>query len=434
MSFQAPRGTQDILPEEMGRWRQVEELARSVFARAGYREIRTPLLEDARLFQRSTGATTDIVEKEMYTFERESGESVSLRPEGTPSVVRAYLEHSLHKQRRFRKFYYIGPMFRYERPQAGRLRQFHHLGIEALGSDDPLLDVETITVAQQLFDSLGIEGYQVKLNSIGCLECRAEYRKVIRDRLSRHKSELCDNCKDKLERNVFRILDCKNPTCRELVATLPTMDTYLCDGCADHFAQVQAGLKLAGLDFIRAPHLVRGLDYYTRTVYEFTHQALGARDAICGGGRFDGLVEELGGPRIPGVGFAVGLEATLMVLDRQGTKETSVASSIDAFIVTVNDEARAPAFKLLLELRGAGVSCDLGYEGRSLKAQMRQAGRLEVPYVIVIGPAELEGQTVTLRTMAAGEESKVKRSEIVNHLRRLTSTSRLRTSTLDRKD
>jgi len=421
VKYRAPRGTRDILPEEVGLWRRLEETARAVFTRAGYGETRTPIFEDTELFVRSTGEDTDIVEKEMYTLERADGTSITLRPEGTPSIARAYIEHDLAKQAPFRKFFYVGPMFRYERPQAGRTRQFHQAGVEAFGSDSPLLDVETIDLAAQFFDAIGLTGYEIRINSIGCAGCRGDFRQLLRSRLEGRRSQLCENCQRRFERNVFRILDCKEEACRALIMTLPVVADHLCPACAEHWREVQAGLKALGRPYLHDPHLVRGLDYYTRTVYEFIHGGLGARNAVCGGGRYDNLIGELGGAEVGGIGFAVGFEPTIAALGgevREQATKAGVSPGLDAYVVRASDGARLAALELAHELRRAGFSCDLDYEGRSLKAQMRSANRLQARFALILGEDEVAGNTVTARDMVTTGQESVPRAGLIEWLRR----------------
>jgi len=418
--YQAPRGTRDILPEEVGLWRFLEETARTVFARAGYGEIRVPIFEDTELFVRSTGEDTDIVEKEMYTFQREQGASIALRPEGTPSIARAYVEHNLYKQRPFRKFFYIGPMFRYERPQAGRARQFHQVGIEAFGSGSPLLDVETIDLAAQYFDAIGLEGYEIRINSIGCSGCRAQFRKLLRDRLAGRRSELCENCGRRFDRNVFRILDCKEEHCQSIIVTLPVVTDHLCPGCVEHWGEVLAGLKAVGRPYVHDVHLVRGLDYYTRSVYEFVHAGLGARNAVCGGGRYDDLIAELGGPELGAVGFAIGLEPTIAALGGKAVGEGSKVGErrgCSVYLVAASEAARLPLLQLAQELRLAGVAADLDFEGRSLKAQMRSANRMNAGHALIVGEDELAKGTVTVRDMGTSDQEEIAREKLLEKLR-----------------
>lgn len=418
--LRAPRGTQDILPEEIAAWRRMEEVARSLFELYGYQEIRTPIFEDTSLFVRSIGEHTDIVEKEMFTFfPGEEGPSITLRPEATASVVRAYLEHGLHKSRKFQKLYYIGPMFRYERPQAGRSRQFHQLGVEVIGSYDPLLDAEHIILAGEFFECLGLKGFKIKLNSIGCPKCRPAYRDLIKKELEKEKDNLCADCQRRLERNVLRVFDCKEEKCKEIYASLPTFEEYYCEDCARHFTAVKEALGQAGIDFALDPHLVRGFDYYTKTVYEFVHPALGARDAICGGGRYDGLVEEIGGPPTGGTGFAVGMDTTLLALKKSKAKVEKVKGEKPGgvYIATVSEETKQAAFGLALRLRKARIQAQIDFEDRSLKAQMRQANRQGAAVVLVLGPDELAAGEVTLKEMATGSEEKVALNEVVQRLR-----------------
>jgi len=422
--YRAPRGTRDILPEEVGLWRHLEETARAVFTRAGYGETRTPIFEDTELFVRSTGEDTDIVEKEMYTLERADGTSITLRPEGTPSIARAYVEHDLAKQAPFRKLFYVGPMFRYERPQAGRTRQFHQAGVEAFGSDSPLLDVETIDLAAQFFDAIGLGGYEIRINSIGCAGCRSDFRQLLRSRLESRRGQLCENCRRRFERNVFRILDCKEEACRAIIMTLPLVAEHLCAACAAHWQEVQAGLKALGRPYVHDPHLVRGLDYYTRTVYEFIHGGLGARNAVCGGGRYDNLIGELGGsgPAGPvgGIGFAVGFEPTIAALSADARERATKAGSppgLDAYVVRASDGAGLAALQLAQELRRAGFSCDLDFEGRSLKAQMRSANRLQARFALILGEDEVAGNSVTVRDMASASQESVPRAGLLEWLR-----------------
>ena len=420
VKYRAPRGTRDILPEEVGLWRHLEETARAVFARAGYGETRTPIFEDTELFVRSTGEDTDIVEKEMYTLERADGTSITLRPEGTPSIARAYVEHDLAKQAPFRKFFYVGPMFRYERPQAGRSRQFHQAGVEAFGSDNPLLDVETIDLAAQFFDAIALAGYEIRINSIGCSGCRSDFRQLLRSRLESRRGQLCENCQRRFERNVFRILDCKEEACRAIIMTLPLVAEHLCPACAEHWHQVQAGLKALGRPYVHDPHLVRGLDYYTRTVYEFIHGGLGARNAVCGGGRYDNLIGELGGSPVGGIGFAVGFEPTIAALAGEAREQATKAGSpggLDAYVVRASDGAGLAALQLAQELRRARFSCDLDFEGRSLKAQMRSANRTKARFALILGEDEVAGNSVTVREMASASQESVPRAGLIEWLR-----------------
>ncbi|HHT9104993.1 MAG TPA: histidine--tRNA ligase [Candidatus Wujingus californicus] len=417
--YKAPRGTEDILPEKWTLWRRLEQAGREEFDLCGYCEIRTPVFEDTRLFIRSIGEATDIVEKEMYTFADSEDSSITLRPESTAPVMRAYLEYELHKVKKFQKFYYIGPQFRKERPQAGRLRQFHQMGIEAVGATDPLLDVETICIATRIFDRINLKGYKVKINSIGCEKCRPIFRNILKEKLNEHERELCDLCQSRLNRNVFRILDCKNEKCKTISHKMPSINDYMCHECQSHAKVVREALLEIGIPYIVDAHLVRGLDYYTKTVYEISHPSLGARDAICAGGRYDNLISDIGGPFIGSVGFAIGMEATILALENTLSKKNKTSDqessypSPTVYIVSIGDETRKQCFSLLNLLRKSNISADFDYEARSPKAQMRTANKLRVKYVIVIGPDELARGDVKIKTMETSEEVSVKHDSVL---------------------
>lgn len=403
-------GTQDVLPAQWGHWRTLYAAARRLFELHGYGELRTPIIEDAQLFVKGTGETTDIVQKEMYAIPAGEGEAIALRPEGTPSVVRAYLEHNLHKREPFQKLYYVGAMFRRERPQRGRLREFNQLGIEAFGSASPLVDAETILVAVELFREVGLSRFAVWLNSIGCPECRPPFREGLLGVLRGRTGELCEECLARMGRNVLRVYDCKNAGCRRVVESLPLMVEHLCAACAEHHGQVKAALADAGVAFTEDPRLVRGLDYYTRTVYEIKHEGLGARDSICGGGRYDGLVELLGGPPTPAVGFAVGAEATLLAMEAELGPPPDSALRPDVYVVCFDDALRPDAFALVRELRAAGAAAQMDYEGRSPKSQMRVANRSGARLCCLLGPDEAARGEVTLKDMTDGRQWAVART------------------------
>ncbi|MDR4508454.1 MAG: histidine--tRNA ligase [Candidatus Brocadiaceae bacterium] len=418
-TFKAPRGTEDVLPGNWILWQKLVEIGRQEFALCGYNEIRTPIFEDTRLFTRSLGEATDIVEKEMYTFADSEDSKITLRPENTASVMRAYLEYELHKIRKFQKFYYIGPQFRKERPQAGRLRQFHQMGLEAVGTTDPLLDVETIGIAVRIFDRINLKGYKVKINSIGCNQCRPVFRKVIKEKLSEHEEALCELCQSRLYRNVFRVLDCKNENCKTIGSHLPSIHDYLCPDCQLHARTVREALLEIGIPYIVDAHLVRGLDYYTRTVYEISHSALGARDAICAGGRYDNLISDIGGPPIGAVGFAIGMEATILALENSISKkhhpmhQEICGHSLSVYIISIGQETKKQCFYLLNLLRKSNISADIDYEGRSPKAQMRMANKLGARYVVLLGPDELARSEIKIKEMETGEEISIKKDEIL---------------------
>jgi histidyl-tRNA synthetase len=413
----APRGTRDILPEEVEKWHYLEDVIRSHCRLYGYGEIRLPLFEHTELFQRGVGETTDIVEKEMYTFLDRSGRSLSLRPEATASTVRAYLEHNLSAGPQPAKFYYLGPMFRYDRPGAGRYRQFHQFGVEAIGSADPTIDAEVIVLALDFYTKLGLENLTVELNSIGCPVCRKEYRRALVEYLNLHKTELCETCLDRLDRNPLRVLDCKEERCRTVTQQAPGFREYLCSECAGHFEKVQESLKAVRVSYTLNSSLVRGLDYYTRTVFEITWAGLGAQTALCGGGRYDGLVEECGGPPTPGVGFAMGLERLLLALEQAGV-ELPGRRGPEVFVAALLPEDDLAAFRLLTELRRAGIPSEKDYLKRSLKAQLKQANRLGVKHTIIVGGDEAARGNVVLRDMSSGTQEEVPAGEVLAAVKR----------------
>ena len=415
MNVQAPLGTEDIFPERAALWQRVEGTARAVFARYGYGEIRTPIFESTRLFVRSIGESTDIVEKEMYTL-GEGDDSLTLRPEATAPVVRAYLQRNLHKVRAFQKLYYIGPMFRHERPQAGRKRQLHQIGVEAIGATSPLLDAEVIALVCHLYDELGLGGYRVRLNAIGTPGSRAAHPAHNTAPHAAPGARPSPPTPRRLDRNVFRVLDCKREGCRAVCSGLPRILDHLPAEEAEHFAAVAAALGSAGIAFEEDPYLVRGFDYYTGTVFEITHGGLGAQDALCGGGRYDNLIADLGGPSLGAVGWATGVERILMALEATAT--AMAPAPLDLYIVTMGEAARAAAFGFLQRLRRAGLAADTDYEGRSLKAQMRSADKLGARCVTVVGDDELASGTLTLKEMASGEQTPLPGIDaVVTHLR-----------------
>ncbi len=406
--IKAPRGTIDVFPEKPGVWQLLEETVRSVCRNAGYTEIRTPIFEHTELFQRGVGESTDIVEKEMYTFLDKGERSITLRPEGKAPVVRAYLEHKMWAGPQPVKVYYIGPMFRYERPQLGRLRQHTQFGIEALGASSPALDAEVISVLISVYQRLGLEGFVVRLNSIGCSKCRPRYKESLMNLLSKHVDELCADCRRRLERNPLRVLDCKNERCTILAKELPPIFEYLCEDCSLHFDGVRDCLKALGLIYELDPTIVRGLDYYTKTVFEVVHSGLGAQDALGGGGRYDGLAEELGGTSTPGVGFAAGIERAVQVLqDAAGGAISTDSGGVSVFIAAMGDEAKLQAFRITHALREQGISADIDYLDRSLRAQMKYADKQGVKKVVIIGEDELKGDYAVVRDMATGEQTRV---------------------------
>ncbi len=409
MAYESVRGMRDILPDEADYWTKLEATIREIARRFNYREIRPPLVEHTELFSRGIGAATDVVNKEMYTFPDKKGRSLTLRPEATASVVRSYIEHGMTTQDPFQKLYYIGPMFRYEKPQKGRSRQFHQYGVEAIGSLDPALDVEVISLAWSLMDKLGLGGLSLRLNSIGCADDHKRYRDALREHFAPHIDSMCEDCQRRYEENPLRILDCKNKICQPYIADAPGSAEHLCDDCADHFNKVKSLLDQLGLDYVVDPHLVRGLDYYTRTVFELTSRDLGAQDALLGGGRYDDLVKMIGGPDTPGVGFAGGMERLVLVLKER--EERGIERRIDLFLATLGDAGRALALNLANDLRRQGLAVDLDYRGRSFRKQMTQANKLSARYLLVLGDDEAASKVGKLKDMDSGEETEVGLSE-----------------------
>lgn len=407
MELKATRGTRDILPPEVQRWRRVEQTARETFALYGFEEIRTPIFEDSRVFEKGTGEASDIVQKEMYSFEDLGGNVLTLRPEGTPPVVRAYLEHHLEQNADVDKLYYVGPMFRYERPQSGRYRQFHQVGVEVFGSEAAALDAEVVDMAMDWLEGLQVSEPRLTLNSVGDASCRPRFQEALLEAQRERLDELCDDCRRRHQVNPLRVFDCKVESCQPVIAELPTIQDHLCDDCRAHFDEVLAHLErwgvVAEVDF----RLVRGLDYYRRTVFEVTSAALGAQNALLGGGRYDGLVSTLGGPDIPGVGFAAGLERIVAAMP-----EGDPVPPVDVYLATIAEELRPEALDLMRELRGAGIRCSTDYQGRSLRAQMRSANRIGAPAVIVLGPDELESGRYGVKRMADGHQVEAGRSEL----------------------
>ncbi len=418
MDIKAPRGTNDILPPVSLQWQYVEKAARGILSSYNYEEIRTPIFEYTELFQRGIGDTTDIVEKEMYTFHDKGGRSITLRPEGTASVVRSYMENKVYGQAQPIKYYYLGPMFRYERPQAGRFRQFHQLGVEAFGSNDPALDAEVVYLALSILTRLGLKDLEVYINSIGCPECRGEYIKILRGFLVDKKQLICKECQDRVERNPLRVLDCKNDDCSTYLKEAPKIIDHLCTNCMTHFQQVKNYLDLLEVNYIVNPGLVRGLDYYTNTAFEVKFAGLGAQDAIFGGGRYNGLAEEIGNKPVPGVGFAIGLERLFLTLEKQGI-ELPVENSIDLFITSIGEQAKKAAFLYVHKLRKAGFKAELDYLARSVKSQMKAADRMNATYTIILGDDELNNGAATIRNMKTGEQLEVELVHLVEKMQKM---------------
>ncbi|WP_270164570.1 histidine--tRNA ligase [Paenibacillus sp. SYP-B4298] len=420
MAFQKPPGTQDILPAAAGKWQYVEEKARDLCRRFNYRELRTPIFEATELFQRGVGETTDIVEKEMYTFTDRGNRSITLRPEGTAGTMRAYVENKLYGEPDIAKLYYIGPMFRYERQQAGRYRQFHQFGIEALGSDSPALDAEVIALAYTFYQEVGIKGVRVEINSVGTPAIRAAFRDELLGFLRPKRELLCKDCQSRMDRNPLRVLDCKVD--QHHFEGAPSILDSLDDACREHFEQVQRSLEGMSIPFSINPRLVRGLDYYTHTAFEFKAEGIGAIDTIGGGGRYNGLVEDIGGPNQPGVGLAIGLERTVMLMQEQ-EEELAKRQRLDVYMVALGEQAEQHASGVLYALRQAGLSAERDYQSRKMKAQLKSADRLQASFTAILGEDELAKGEIVLKTMATGEQQTVPLTElaaVVQQLREQT--------------
>jgi len=417
MRYQRPKGTFDVLPDQAASWRKVENTFRSICARYCYQEIRTPVFEDTDLFVRSVGEDTDIVAKEMYTFQDKGGRSLTLRAEGTAPTVRAFLENNLQGQDRERlvKLCYLAPIFRQDRPQAGRFRQHHQAGIEAIGSQEPGVDAEIIDLTLAFYRELGIERVRLLINSVGCPNCMPGYVEKLKASIKGRLDEMCRDCQRRYQTNPLRLLDCKQDHCQEVTAAAPSILDELCDECAEHFDAVRAHLDALGIRYQVNPRVVRGLDYYTKTAFEFVHDALGTQDSIGGGGRYDRLVEQCGGRPTPGVGVGIGIERILLVREALGvTDQEAVRSGI--FVVTVGEEAWLPGYKLLHGLRQAGLAAEIDYRHRSIRAQLRFADAEGYATAVILGGDEIERGVVTVRDMTSGEQVEVARSDLLAHL------------------
>lgn len=410
-----PRGTKDILPDTVAQWLHLENAIRDICRCYGYREIRTPIFEHTELFLRGIGETTDVVEKEMYTFSDRGGRNLTLRPENTASAVRSYLQNKLYAAESLVKLFYIGSMFRYDRPQAGRYREFHQFGVEALGEMNPAVDVEIILLAIEFLRSLGLKELVLHLNSVGCPKCRPAYRTKLQEFFQSQKEELCTDCQSRFARNPLRILDCKKEHCRILSQGAPRITDCLCDDCRTHFAKVKSCLASMGIPFELDVNLVRGLDYYTKTAFEVQYTPLGAQSAVAGGGRYDGLVEEIGGDATPGIGFAIGLERVLLALEKQGLLQETT-KYVDVFFVALGEIAEMASFKLMQEARASGLIAMMDFSGRSLKAQMKQANKKKARFVAIIGEDEVKDATISLKDMKIGEQKKIVFEELIPRL------------------
>lgn len=412
--YSSIRGVYDVLPAETAKWQLIEAAAKKVFDDYGFSEIKIPIIEKSDLFTRSIGEDTDIVEKEMYTFPDRKGELISLRPEGTASVVRAYVEHKMHKTSNLTKLYYIGPMFRYERPQKGRRRQFFQIGAEAIGLSSPAIDAEVISMLFTFFNQLGVDGLELNINSIGCSECRPAYKEILLSFLEEKKGSFCDNCLKRYENNPLRVLDCKSAHCRGATDGAPSILDHLCQNCGDDFDEVKGYLDTLCLRYNINPRMVRGLDYYTKTAFEITSDRLGAQDAVAAGGRYDRLVEEVGGPPTPAIGFAIGMERLAMLLEEEGL---SLKRLPDLFIAALGCDAQKEAFPLAHDLRTHGIKVEFNHEGRSLKAQMRKADSLGANYVLILGEDELKSGRAVLKNMKDNEQNEIAWESLLAEMR-----------------
>lgn len=409
-----PRGTNDFLPGEVEKWQYLEGLLRELFAKYHYKEIRTPIFEHTELFLRSVGETSDIVSKEMYSFEDKGLRHVTLRPEGTAGTVRAFVENKLFSQSLPVKLYYTGPMFRYDQPQAGRYRQFHQFGCEVLGSADPLVDAEVITFAVDLFSQLGLKSLSVLINTVGCDHCRPRYQQALKDYFSQYKDQLCETCLERLEKNPLRLLDCKEEACKAVAAKAPTTLDYACDDCKAHFEKVCAYLESVGIKYEVDTTLVRGLDYYTQTAFEVIMNKVGSQqNAICGGGRYNKLVSQVGGDDIPGMGFAAGMERVLLTVEEEGI-ELPVKQDIDVYVAPLGDAAKEVCFKLVHDLRQQGLIVETDYLSKSIKAQMKTADKAGARYAIIIGDDELAGGNAVVRDMRESTQETIPFADIMN--------------------
>lgn len=409
----AIKGTKDVLPKDVYKNQYIEATCLGVAEQFGYKEIRTPVFEHTELFQRGVGDTTDVVQKEMYTFDDKGGRSITLRPEGTAGAVRSYLENGLCNEALPQKVCYNTSCYRYEKPQAGRLREFHQFGIECFGSASPIADAEIIALAKAIFDNLEVKDLSLEINSIGCPSCRAEYHKALKEYFSARKDKLCDTCKDRLERNPMRILDCKSPVCSEIAKDAPVMLDYLCDECKEHFDKVQSYLTAQNIEFNINPKIVRGLDYYTKTVFEFVSDSIGAQGTVCGGGRYDGLVEELGGQKTASLGFGMGLERLMLLMEAQNCPFPEPQTA-DLFIVALGDKAVLKALEISKDMRAEGFGCLMDLNQRSVRAQMKYADKLGAKFNLVIGDNEVESGSAKLKNMSTGEETDIQLETFVN--------------------
>lgn len=421
----AIKGTKDVLPNDVHKNQYIESTCFSVASNFGFKEIRTPVFEHTELFQRGVGDTTDVVQKEMYTFDDKGGRSITLRPEGTAGAARSFLENGLSNEALPQKVCYHTSCYRYEKPQAGRLREFHQFGIECFGATSPLADAEMISLAKQIFDKLDVKDIHLEINSIGCPTCRAEYHKALKEYFSARKDELCETCQDRLDRNPMRILDCKSPICSEIASGAPVVLDYLCDECKEHFDSVKKYLDAMNIEYTVNPQIVRGLDYYTKTVFEFVSDSIGAQGTVCGGGRYDGLIEELGGQKTPSLGFGMGLERLQLVMEAQGCPFPEDEKP-DLFIVALGDKATLKAVEIAKDMRDEGFSVLYDLNARSLRAQMKYADKMGAKFNVVIGDNEVDEGVAELKNMQTGDKTEVSLETFVNAFYRVSLDDQLK--------
>ena len=419
------KGTQDTLPSESYKIQFVEQSVLEIAKNYGYKEIRVPVFEHTELFQRGVGDTTDVVQKEMYTFEDKGGRSITLRPEGTAGVVRSYVEHGLFNEAQPQKVCYLISCYRYEKPQAGRLREFHQFGCECFGTASPAADAELISLVNDIFAFLDVKNLKIQINSIGCPECRKNYHKALQEYFESKKDDLCGTCLGRLERNPMRILDCKSPVCSEIAKDAPKVTDYLCDECHDHFEKVQQYLNAMNIPYEVNPSIVRGLDYYTKTVFEFVSTEIGAQGTVCGGGRYDGLVEEIGGNPTPALGFAMGMERLLLLMQAQGI-EFPPESKCDLYIASMGENATLKASQIASDVRGNGMHAQFDIVGRSVKAQMKYANKIGAAYTVVLGDSEIESGVAKVKNMEDGSETEMKIDDIAEEIMRLSINDSLK--------
>lgn len=415
MLTNAPKGTKDTLPSQVYKWHYVEKKFAEICENYGFKEIRTPVFEHTELFTRGVGDTTDIVQKEMYSFQDHGKRNITLKPEGTSPAVRAFVEHKQYAEVQPTKYYYDTPCYRYEKPQSGRLREFHQFGIEVFGTPNMLADTEVICLGHDFLKEMGITDIQLRINSVGCPTCRKKHREALREFLKPRYNDLCETCKDRYERNPMRIIDCKSEVCQEIVKDAPMMIDYLCDDCKTAFEDIQKNLDAIGIEYVIDPRIVRGLDYYTKTAFEFVTTSIGAQGTVCGGGRYDHLIEELGGPPIPGVGFGLGIERLLLLMEANGVVIPE-PEPVNAFIAVMGEEAKYFGLKLLRDLRKRGIKAEMDTLSRNIKGQFKYADRLNAKYTVVIGDNELAEGAVSIKEMATSTQREVKLENLLKEL------------------